>query len=91
MDDFDKHLDTQMCGPKPEGSQCQIYNVKMVLSWIKNQEGGDRNVVSTAQNFAVDLVKERALELGRQEWLGDTWGYSAETQARRQRAESRRW
>lgn len=88
MDDLDKHLDTQNCGPKPEGSQCQIYNVKMVLSWIKNQQGG--HFVSAAQNFAVDLVKERALELGRQEWVEDPWGYSAETQARRQRAESRR-
>jgi len=88
MDDFDKHLHTQKCGPKPEGSQCQIYNTKMVLSWIKDQEGGD--IVSTAQKLAVDLVKERALELARQEWLGDPWGLSAETQARRQRAESRR-
>jgi len=29
MDDFDKHLDTQKCGPKPEGEQYQIYNVKL--------------------------------------------------------------
>ena len=88
MDYFEKHLETQNCGPKPEGTQCQIYNVKTILSWIRNPEGGD--IVSTAQNFAVDMVKERALELGRQEWLGDPWGHSAETQARRQRAESHR-
>jgi len=87
-DDFDKHLDAQNCGPKPEGSQCQIYNMKMVLNWIKNSERGD--IVSTAQNLAVDLVKERALELARQEWLGDPWGLSEETQARRQRGQSRR-
>ena len=60
----------------------------MAFSWIKDQEG-DANV-SAAQNLAVDMVKERALELERQEWLGDPWGYSAETQARRLRAESRR-
>ena len=75
MDDFDKHLDTQNCGPKPtQEQQYQIYNVKMVMNWIKNSQGVD--FLSTAQNFAVDLVKERALELGKQEWLGDPWGRS---------------
>jgi hypothetical protein len=87
VDDFDKHLATQKCGPKPEEPQYQIYNVKMVLSWIKSREGGD--VILTAKNFAVELVKERALELGNQEWLKDPWG-RAEKQARRERAESRR-
>ena len=65
-----------------------ISDVKSVQSWIKNSEGGD--IISTDQNLAVDLVKERALELTRQEWSGDRWGYSAVTQARRQSAESRR-
>ena len=90
MDDFDKHLDTQNCGPKPEGPQYQIYNVKMILNWMKdlNPEGSD--VVSAAQSFAVDLVKERAMELVRQGWLEEPWGFSPETLARRQRAESRR-
>jgi hypothetical protein len=45
----------------------------MVMNWIKNSPG---NFISTAQNFAVDLVKERALELGKQEWLADPWGRS---------------
>jgi len=58
----------------------------MVLNWIKNSEGGD--IISTVQNLAVDLVKERALELARQEWLGDPWGLSEESQARRQRGQS---
>ena len=87
MDEFDRHLASQKCGLKPEETQYQIYNVKVVLSWIKNAEGGD--VILTAKNFAVDLVKERALELGKQEWLRDPWG-RAEKQARRERAESRR-
>jgi hypothetical protein len=87
VDEFDKHLATQKCGPKPEELQYQIYNVKMVLSWIKNSEGGD--VILTAKNFAVDLVKERAFELGMHEWLEDPWG-RAEKQARRERAESQR-
>lgn len=90
MDDLNKHLDTQNCGPRPEGPQCQIYNVKMVLNWMKdlNPEGGD--IVSAAQNFAVDLVKGRAMQLVRQGWLEEPWGFTAETLARRQRAESRR-
>ncbi len=84
MDDFEKHLDTQRCGPKPKEQQCQIYNAKMVTSWVKDSQGGD--VVSPAQNIAVDLVKEMALQLRRQEWLDDPWGISPETQARRLRA-----
>ena len=84
MDDFEKHLDTQKCGPKPEEQQYRIYDVKLILSWVKNtKSSGD---ISIAQNLAVDLVKERALELGRQEWLEDPWGLSPETQARRHRA-----
>jgi hypothetical protein len=46
----------------------------MVMNWIKNSPGGD--FILTAQKFAVDLVKERALELGKQEWLNDPWGRS---------------
>lgn len=85
MDEFERHLDTQQCGSKPkEEQQYQIYNAKMVISWIKNSQGGD--VVTTVQNLAVDLVKERAIVLGRQEWLNDPWGISQETLARRLRA-----
>jgi hypothetical protein len=39
---------------------------------IKSHQGNDS--LTTAQGFAVDLVKERAMELGRQEWLNDPWG-----------------
>ena len=75
MDEFQRHLTTQNCGPRPtQEQQYQIYNVKMVMNWIKNSQ--DVNFLSTAQDFAVDLVKERALELGKQEWLGDPWGRS---------------
>jgi len=74
VDEFQKHLNIQKCGPRPEERQYQIYNVKMILGWIKDSHGGD--ILPTAQNFAVDLVKERALRLGRQEWLEDPWGRS---------------
>jgi hypothetical protein len=87
VDDFERHLTSQKCGAKPDEPQYQIYNVKMVLSWIKDADGD--NVILVAKGYAVDLVKERALELGKQEWLKDPWG-RAEKQARRERAESRR-
>jgi hypothetical protein len=75
MDKFQEHLTAQQCGPRPaQEQQYQIYNVKMVMNWIKNSPGVDS--ISTAQNFSVDLVKERALELGKQEWLNDPWGRS---------------
>jgi len=86
VDKFKKHLHTQRCGQKPADDQeYQIYNVKMVLNWIKNSQGNE--FLSTAQAFAVDLVKERALELGKQEWLQDPWGRS-EKQAHRDGADS---
>jgi hypothetical protein len=87
MDEFLRHLNSQKCGPKPQEQHYQIYNVKMVLSWIKDSQGGD--IISTAQSFAVDLVKERALELGKRGWLEDPWG-RAEKQALRSRAGSLR-
>ena len=88
MDEFQRHLNTQRCGPRLEEQQYQIYNVKMILSWIKDSQDG--SIVSTAQSFAVDFVKERALELGKHEWLEDPWGHS-ETQVRRaETAELRR-
>ena len=72
VDEFQRHLTTRKCGPRPaREQQFQIYNVKMVMNWIKESQG---DFISTAQDFAMDLVKERALELGRQEWVDDPWG-----------------
>jgi hypothetical protein len=88
-DEFKEHFQTHQNDQKPSlpsKEQCQIYNVKMVLGWIKDSQGSD--FLPTIQNLALDVVKERALELGRPEWLEDPWGLSAEKQARR--AASRR-
>jgi hypothetical protein len=74
VSEYNKHWNAHQYDQNPAEGQYQIYNVKMVLDWIKDSQGGD--VVSIAQSFAVDLVKERALELGRQDWLQDPWGYS---------------
>lgn len=76
MDKFQGHWSTHGNGQSPptKEQEYQIYNMKMVLSLIKDSAGND--AISTAQNIAVDLVKERALELGKQEWLEDPWGRS---------------
>ena len=87
VDDFKRHLDKQGCGPRPEEREYQIYNVKMVLDWIKDSK--DANSMLIVQNFAVDLVKERATELGKNEWLENPWGHS-ERRERRLHAESLR-
>jgi hypothetical protein len=57
MEDSHGRLATSRCGAKPEKQQYQTYDVKMVLDMMQGPQGG--NFVSTAQNFAVDIVKER--------------------------------
>lgn len=75
MVEFQRHLDKQKCGKKPAQKQeYQIYDVRLVWDWIKSSL--DNNARLIAQNLVIDLVKERALELGKQEWLVDPWGRS---------------
>ena len=75
VDKLQRHKNTHNGQPTPvEEQECQIYNVKMILSFIRDSAGSD--IVTTAQRIAVDLVKERALEIGKQEWLEDPWGRS---------------
>ena len=74
MDEFRRHLDQQKCGELPAQEQkYQIYNVKMCLGWIKGSQ--DNNILSMVQDFAVDGLSERALELVKEEWLNDPWGH----------------
>jgi hypothetical protein len=51
----------------------QIYDVKMVLDWIRTAESV--NIIPVAQTWAIGLVQERAKELERDQWLDDPWGY----------------
>jgi hypothetical protein len=89
VDQFQKHLKSQKCGLKPAEEQLyQIYDAKMVVDLIKYSR--DTEFLLTAQNFAVDLVRKRALELGKQEWLEDPWGRSDKQARRDRRFESRR-
>ena len=74
VDEYRRHKTTHNAQNFPaEEQECHIYNVKMILGLIKDSAGSD--AITTAQRFAVDLVKERALELGKQEWLDDPWGH----------------
>jgi hypothetical protein len=58
---------------KPEEpEEYRIYDADMILEWIK--DAGREDFILTAQNWALDLVQERAKELGRDEWLADPWG-----------------
>jgi len=89
VDQFQKHLKSQKCGLKPaEEQDYQIYDGKMVLDLIKYSQVTE--FLLTAQNFAVDLVRKRGLELGKQEWLDDPWGRSDKQARRDRRFESRR-
>jgi hypothetical protein len=91
IDQFQKHLQSQKCGLKPaEEQEYQIYDGKMVLYLIKYSQDTEPEFLLTAQNFAVDLVRKRALELGKQEWLDDPWGRSDKQARRDRRFESRR-
>ena len=76
MDQFQRHNNNTHNGQNPpaEEQECWIYNMKMILSLIKDSAGSD--AIMTAQCLAVELVKERALEIGKQEWLEDPWGRS---------------
>jgi hypothetical protein len=91
-DEFKEHFQTHQIDqkpPLPSEEQCQIYNVKLLLGWIKEWQGND--FLPVIQKWALDAVKERGLELGRLEWLEDPWGLTAEKRARRERrAASRR-
>jgi len=86
VDGLQKHLDKQKCGQKPNEHQYQIYDVELVLDMIK--EGTVS--ISTAAGYAVDFVKERAKELGKEGWIKDPWGRPDEKLARRLRNESRK-
>ncbi|KAI0288512.1 hypothetical protein BC826DRAFT_1037350 [Russula brevipes] len=60
----------EMGEQKIEARENQIYDVKLILEWIREgavtiQKGGE---------IASELVKERAEELGKEEWLDHPWG-----------------
>jgi len=63
---------------KIEEREYQIYDVKLILDWIR--EGAAD--IQKAGDIASELVKERAEELGKEEWVTHPWG-PPERRARR--------
>ena len=49
---------------------CLIYDTKVVLGYIFNHEMG----VELAQHYALQLVAEKAMEVGKTEWCTRLWG-----------------
>jgi hypothetical protein len=81
MDEFKTHLSTHKYNQNLAEEQYQIYNVKMIQDMVKDSQDN----FPAAVQLATDLVKERALELGRVDWLEDPLGRSSDLQARRER------
>ena len=65
-----KHLDKNKCGPRPVQEQCQIYDTKLILGWILE----DDTPVQVAASYALEFVGERARELGKAGMWSDLWG-----------------
>jgi hypothetical protein len=69
-EDLKRHVDKEKCGPKPEPEQYQIYDTKLILGWILE----DNIPLKVAAGYALDFVSERARELGKVEAWRDLWG-----------------
>ncbi|KAN0116327.1 hypothetical protein V8E52_005946 [Russula decolorans] len=72
IDELQKHLDHQRCNQNSTEREYQIYDVKTILDMIRDAESNDS--IRIAQDWAVDFVRERARELGKQGWFMDPWG-----------------
>ncbi|KAI0003325.1 hypothetical protein BJV74DRAFT_524693 [Russula compacta] len=69
-EELDRHMVKENCGPRPERGQYQVYDTKLILSWILE----DNTPVEVAARYALDFVGERAKELGKEEAWKDLWG-----------------
>lgn len=64
-----------------------IYDVKMILDCIKAAESND--YIRSARDLAINLVRQRAWELGKDEWLADPGGRLDQREIRAQRPRRR--
>jgi hypothetical protein len=87
LDELQTHLDQLKCDRNSTERECRIYEVGTILDMIRDPENNDS--IKNAQNWAVDFVRERARELGKNGWVVDPWGCS-EQRERRERRASRR-
>jgi hypothetical protein len=60
---FNSHLKSKKCGPKPPRKHYEIYNTRLVLGWIIN----DNASADSAVRYALDFAQEKAMELGKTE------------------------
>jgi hypothetical protein len=72
-DDFEAHL--KSCHPGHEHKPVLIYDTKLVLGYILE----DGAPVERAEKYALDFIRERALELGKVEEWEDLCGRRAAT------------
>jgi hypothetical protein len=89
VDELQKHLKEKKCDQQSKGSNpadYRIYNVENILEMIREAKGND--CILKAQDWAVHFVRERAKELGKNEWFSDPWG-CLEQRERRARLASR--
>ena len=87
VDELQKHLDQQGCNQNSPVQEYRIYEVKTILKMIRSAESND--AIRNAQDWAVDFVRERAIQLGKDEWIVDPWG-CLERRERREDRMSRR-
>jgi hypothetical protein len=71
-EDLQKHLKTEKCGSlNPKREEYEIYERSAILDWIFNR-GQDVEMVAS---YALGVVEERALEIGKVKEWGDLWGH----------------
>jgi hypothetical protein len=63
------------CDPGHEREPCLLYDTELILGWILD----DHAPVQRAEKYALDFVRERALELRIQEVWDDPCGRRAKT------------
>ena len=69
---LNEHIEQGNCGARPKwGEQRMIYDVDLVLGWIRDGTIS----VDVAEMFAIDFVQERARELGKVDLWRDPWHY----------------
>jgi hypothetical protein len=89
VDELQRHLDQLVCyqNSTEQDLEYRIYEVKMILDMIRAAASNDS--IQEAQVLAVDLVRERAIQLGKNEWIMDPWGCREQRERRERRMSGR--
>ena len=68
-------MHVKRCNPGHEYEPCPLYDTELILGWILD----DHTPVQRAEKYALDFVRERALELRKQAVWDDPCGRRART------------